>query len=269
MRSRLTGLGLFAAVAIAGLTGCNDSGFDSDAVPPAAPSGVYTVTGSERVDIFWQANTEADLAGYRVWRSGSNAGPFSAIASVSVNAFTDRAVVNGVNYYYRITAFDETGNESTPSETYRDTPRPQGIVTLYAWSTDRTRSGFDFGAQTRVSYDCGCWDVALDVVNGVSYLSASVDADIQDAGYADPTIGLTKVDWVPDGGWSTSGTVEVVTGHAYIIWTGDGHFAALYARHVDAGGATVDFDWSYQLEMGNPELTAALAGARPQRRISQ
>jgi hypothetical protein len=75
--------------------------------PPAAKSATIT----------WTANTEADLAGYRVYvgtRSGaySFAGPFEVVGRTS---YTVPNLPVGTTYYFTVTAFDKTGQESTKS----------------------------------------------------------------------------------------------------------------------------------------------------------
>ena len=79
-------------------------------------------------------------------------------------------------------------------------------------------------------------------------MAADLNTDIQDAGYAD----FDDVSWAPEGGWSPTGTVEVIPGHNYIVWTRDNHFAKV--RVLGQAGDRVDFDWGYQIDTGNPEL---------------
>ena len=67
--------------------------------------------------ISWYANTEGDLAGYRVYvgtTSGSYnfAGPFEVTNSTS---FTVPNLPIGITYFFAVSAFDKTGNESTKS----------------------------------------------------------------------------------------------------------------------------------------------------------
>ena len=67
--------------------------------------------------VSWNANTEQDLAGYRVYvgtRSGiySFAGPFEVTGGTS---FTFPNLPVGTTYYFAVSAFDKTGNESVKS----------------------------------------------------------------------------------------------------------------------------------------------------------
>ncbi|MHB1936647.1 MAG: fibronectin type III domain-containing protein [Acidobacteriaceae bacterium] len=104
-----------------------------DTFPPAAPSGLVAVpvsaamnNGKAEVDLSWSANTEPDLAQYRVYRSDVTAngpmrriGPDSASGSqtedIVAPAFRDAQVQAGHTYLYTVTAVDASGNESHQS----------------------------------------------------------------------------------------------------------------------------------------------------------
>jgi fibronectin type 3 domain-containing protein len=86
--------------------------FYKDTFPPAPPAGVRALASAASIELSWDANTEPDLAGYRVYRS-TNGGGFEKIADVNeIPAYSDRAVERGKTYRYAITAIDKSGNES-------------------------------------------------------------------------------------------------------------------------------------------------------------
>jgi hypothetical protein len=88
----------------------------ADTFPPAAPSGLRATPAAASIELFWDANTEPDLAGYRVYRSVAG-GAFERLAEVSaIPSYSDRAVESGKSYRYSISAFDRTGNESPRTE---------------------------------------------------------------------------------------------------------------------------------------------------------
>lgn len=72
------------------------------------------------VTLKWDANTEADLAGYKLYHGTmSRTDPFSQppfynspydVGNETV--FTIRNLQEGVKYYFAVTAYDVTGNES-------------------------------------------------------------------------------------------------------------------------------------------------------------
>jgi hypothetical protein len=85
-----------------------------DTTPPAVPSGLAATVSGSAIALTWNANTESDLAGYRLQRStdGTN---FAALASPTTNSYTDGSVTAGVTYWYRVAAADTTGNVSAYS----------------------------------------------------------------------------------------------------------------------------------------------------------
>jgi hypothetical protein len=88
-----------------------------DAFPPASPSGLTAIAGTDYIALSWEAAGEADLAGYKVWRQEAGEAEFSLIASLgpAANSYTDSAVEKNKRYDYAITALDNAGNESQRS----------------------------------------------------------------------------------------------------------------------------------------------------------
>jgi hypothetical protein len=87
------------------------------ATPPAAPSGVVGVASDNRIDIAWNANGEADLRGYNIYRSmqlpvDTSAAPLNGATPLTINAYEDTAVVNGATYYYVVEALNDAGVRS-------------------------------------------------------------------------------------------------------------------------------------------------------------
>jgi hypothetical protein len=95
-----------------------------DVFPPATPQAVVAVlvpaaAGQPAyVDLTWAISPESDLAGYAVYRSEQAGAPGERLtpALLPVPAFRDMSVAPGRRYFYRVTALDTAGNESTPSE---------------------------------------------------------------------------------------------------------------------------------------------------------
>ncbi len=87
----------------------------ADTFPPAAPSDLRANAAPESVELSWDRNTEADLAGYRVYRALAG-GAFERIAEVSqIPSYSDRAIEHGKQYRYVVSAIDQSGNESERS----------------------------------------------------------------------------------------------------------------------------------------------------------
>jgi hypothetical protein len=98
-------------------------GGSGDTTPPAVPTGLGATGGDGVVSLDWNDNGETDLAGYRVYRSTSSGGPYSAVGGLQgASAYADTSVSNGTTYYYVVTAEDTSGNESAASSQASATP---------------------------------------------------------------------------------------------------------------------------------------------------
>jgi hypothetical protein len=101
-----------------------------DSFPPAAPTAVQAVSssggGQSFIDLTWTLNSEADLAGYNVYRHEAGAQPLKINADlVKTPAFRDPSVTAGHTYLYTVTAVDLRSNESGRSEETSETvPQP-------------------------------------------------------------------------------------------------------------------------------------------------
>jgi hypothetical protein len=83
-------------------------------VAPAASggSGTASTTGGSPTTITWAANTENDLAGYRVY-VGTSPGSYDTSIDVGkVTSYSLASLKSGVTYYFTVTAYDTSGNES-------------------------------------------------------------------------------------------------------------------------------------------------------------
>ena len=251
-----------------GVAGCDDTATaPSDITPPAAPRGLFSVTGDGKVNLHWLANTETDISGYRIYQSPCASGascPYDRIGATSSTQFVVGQLVNGTTRYFAVAAVDRAGNESQLSaQSVFDTPRPQGTAALNNFVNSRLGAGWDFSAGLAKASTDSTIDIFFGDNGSVSQMfTPDVNTDIQDAGFAS---NLDAVDFSPvgaDAGWSPTGSVEVIPGHCYIVWTRDDHYAKFQVTGVSA--ALVSFTWAYQTAAGNPELRAR--PARPEGR---
>src|SRR5882757_8956255 len=83
-----------------------------------SPTGLVISSGDKSVIVHWDSNSEANLAGYNVYRSASGGGPFVKQNTNLLTAlgFCDVSVgvVNGQTNYYEIAAVTTTAQESLP-----------------------------------------------------------------------------------------------------------------------------------------------------------
>ncbi|EKD26119.1 MAG: fibronectin type III protein, partial [uncultured bacterium] len=87
--------------------------------PPAYPTGVASSNiGQTSITVSWAANTESDLAGYRIYRS-TGVGAYSRIASTttSVRTYTNTGLTPSTTYNYKVIAYDTTdANNDTAAD---------------------------------------------------------------------------------------------------------------------------------------------------------
>jgi fibronectin type 3 domain-containing protein len=104
-----------------------------DIFPPAIPTGLAAValagdaTTGPSIDLNWQPVTDADLAGYAVYRREAGAGwrRISPAQPVVGPAFHDSNVRPGRTYIYSVSAIYQGGHESDRSaETEETVPSP-------------------------------------------------------------------------------------------------------------------------------------------------
>src|SRR5208337_1878736 len=92
-----------------------------DVFPPSVPAGLQAAYSGEGqkpfIDLIWAPVTNADLAGYNVYRSEANGSPVKLNSElVKSPSYRDFAVASGKTYTYSVSAVDVRGNESQRSE---------------------------------------------------------------------------------------------------------------------------------------------------------
>jgi len=92
-----------------------------DTFPPTVPSGlqaVFSGPGQQAfIDLIWAPLTEADLAGYNVYRHEPGSTPEKLNSDLlKAPTYRDMKVVKGRTYVYSVSAVDVRGNESARSE---------------------------------------------------------------------------------------------------------------------------------------------------------
>jgi len=91
-----------------------------DVFPPEVPSGLQAAYSGEGqklfIDLIWAPVTDADLAGYNVYRSEANTAAVKLNPElVKAPAYRDISVASGKTYSYSVSAVDVRGNESQRS----------------------------------------------------------------------------------------------------------------------------------------------------------
>lgn len=139
---------LSSILAVSILLFCSDSGENplvgpidgDDVTPPAKPSlPSLTSVGNAEIHISWTANSEDDLAGYKLYRAENQDLPenYVSIFDSTVTEFQDKFLEYETTYFYRVSAYDISTNESELSNPVAGTPRnitppvsPQNVSVL-------------------------------------------------------------------------------------------------------------------------------------------
>ncbi len=169
---------------------------------------------------------------------------------------------NGVPRCHAVSAESVEGWESLWSPIRADTPRfAARNVLMFAIQTDALQSGFlfDDGAVLGIVTDGNRTDIDFwidrDANNDFFFVAerAGTQVVLYDS---DPIDDLTSIDIAPISGFSRT-AIQASPGFGYVFEMdgGDGfaRFGAIRVTHV--GTEYLIFDWSYQTDPGNPELS--------------
>src|SRR2546423_8074820 len=184
--------------------------------------------------------------------------------------FLASALSNGVPRCFGVSAVSREGYESLWSPLRQDTPRPDARNTLvWAYPAKQAQSGFRFWQDANSDGRGQTSELGLVQDGNLSSIDfwvyrAPSDSTLwlvpEFAGtemqlYSQtPVADLTSVDFAPASGYSRS-MIQAVPGYAYVFQIIEGNtvrYGALRISHV--GRDYLIFDWSFQTDVGNPEL---------------
>jgi len=106
--------------------------------PPAPPINLRAAAGDREISLGWSANSEPDLAGYRVYSSTTGVEPFALQAAVTTTRYLNTGLTNGITYFYYVRAYDIGNNESPRSNITNAIPYD---ITSYTYPITATCSG--------------------------------------------------------------------------------------------------------------------------------
>ncbi len=253
------------------LFGCEgETKYITTADIPAAPVGVYSITGDGYVDIYWQANNDGGITeGYGVYRyvgTNGDVDEYELLGTVNASSsqveeygYQDAGLQNGVTYWYAVNAYNDYGESELSYYDAEDTPRPEGDDVASDFRQFPSEGGFDFsrGRVVTANEAADVW-FEFDPDLGEFFLWAANDGvDIQPWGWAD------ELNWIDNGdpgngsGWSEVGWLEIQAGYAVLVWTADDHYGVILVTATNDNNFEVSFDWAYQTDEGNPQLKRA------------
>src|SRR6202142_3591389 len=157
-------------------------------VSPAAPTNLTATPGNAVVTLTWTAS--AGATGYNVKRATTSGGPYSQLAAPSSSGYTDSTVINGVTYYYVVSALTAAG-ESANSAQVSATPNapsmapaaptnltatPGNAVVTLAWTASAGATGYNVkrattsgGPYTQLAAPSSNGYTDSSVTNGTTY----------------------------------------------------------------------------------------------------
>lgn len=108
------------------VSGRNVAVIVSDNIAPSVPTGLTaTAISSSQINLSWSASTDtggSGLAGYRVYRDGSG----TPLVQQSGTTYSDTGLTASTLYSYRVSAYDNQGNESAQSSAQSATTASSG-----------------------------------------------------------------------------------------------------------------------------------------------
>ena len=245
-----------------------------------APSSLTSVSLDSAIALLWTDNSyTADPGGFGYYRVYSapfdldhnQCGSWSWEGTTVAPEFRSAALANGVPLCFAVSAVSMEGFESLWSPIRSDTPRPDARnVALTARQIDNATAGFRFwrdlngdgkvqsgelgriGAGTATDVD---FSLERDPTGRL--LLTPVRPGTSVTTYGTQAVGdLTDIDVAPTGGYSRS-SMEARPGWGFVFQMdgGDGfaRYGAVRVTHV--GPSLIIFDWSFQTDPGNPELS--------------
>ncbi len=98
------------------MSGCSEITAPADDLAPGTPRSFTLIGGGDgQVHFRWEINSEKDLKEYRLYRAINNTTSFSLLVSIIQTEYVDRFLNYDSTYYYYLTAVDNAGNESLPT----------------------------------------------------------------------------------------------------------------------------------------------------------
>ncbi len=262
---------------------CDDDVVGVAPVELEAPATLNSISLDGAIHLTWSNNAEANAPAdafleYRVYSTGYSLDDELCDetwdlegSTVFGTEFLAGSLTNGSPMCFGVVSVSADGIESEFSPLRADTPRPDARnILLYAWEVDATLSGFRFFQDVNGDGQAGALELGAVGDGGRTDIDFWVHRDANGDFYLVPervgtTVALygstaiedlTSIDIAPLNGFSPDG-IEALPGYGYVFEMdgGDGfaRYGAVRVTHVGFG--YMIFDWSYQTDPGNPELS--------------
>jgi glycosidase len=156
-----------------------------DTTPPAPPTDLHvTDWAASFIDLAWTAAADPDVAEYGIYRS-EDGGTFSLLTTIDAagTTFHDDSVASGTTYGYKVTAIDDSLNESDFSNEVSQTAEPKLVDVTFRVRVPASTPAADTvyipgnidllgpwnpGKQPMVDQGGGIWEVTLSILDGTA-----------------------------------------------------------------------------------------------------
>jgi hypothetical protein len=244
-------------------------------VPPPVPDAPYVIALDGANYLTWGTASRGagDFSYYTVYLD--DGGSTFLLGETDSEGFLDLLAENGTTYSYFVTAVDSDGHESAGSALASGTPRPDYHGEwIYAYEDQPTLSGFYFqadeGTSPIVTGTGSAWDFRIESDGTQWWLRTGSNAAVyNNGGFVTSALkcgpaadfDCTDVSVAPPTNYTTS-LVEMLPQTTYVVRVNDTdgfHYGAIRVEFLgfDSSDAIMIFDWSFQLQPGNPNLVSS------------
>ena len=154
---------------------------------PQPPKNVAAYTGSidKTVNVWWVANEEEDLAGYKIYYGSASRTYGKPVVTGLMNYNMLTGLVNDTVYYISITAHDTDGNESLHSQEVMVMPKDEDIEppSFSEFYPVEVTEGVDFYIRCNISDLSGVYDDSSGADGQGVYLVWDNDGELLESSY--------------------------------------------------------------------------------------
>lgn len=247
----------------------------------AKPAWLNSVTLDGAIHLYWSDNPfQSEPGGFKQYRVYSasytlgdpDCGTVWSLEGTTISPeFLASVLTNGVSRCFGVSAESIEGWESLWSDVIADTPRPDARnVLIFPFQADPQVSGFRYFLDANGDGQAGALELGIVAAGDNPNMDFWVDRDVNGdvwitpvragtevALYGSaPVADLTSIDVAPVDGYART-AIQAVPGYGYVFQMSesDGFYRYGALRVTHASSQYMIFDWSYQTDPGNPELS--------------
>jgi len=268
------------------VTAVDDAGNESDAsnvitvderLQLDRPSSLFSISLNGAIHLEWADNAyltnPTRFKWYRIYSAsydldtGLCGGSWSLEGTTIAPEFLASALPNGSPRCFGVSAVSTEGYESLWSPLRQDTPRPDARnLLVFALQQDATQAGFRFWNDANNDGRGQSAELGLVESGNAADIDFRITRGAGDTLWIEPVFSgtrmqvygqvadLTAIDFAPAAGYSRN-MFQAVPTYGYVFEIVEGtqlRYGALRVSHVSRD--YVIFDWSFQTDLGNPEL---------------